>query len=124
MTNIDVAKQSFLAYANSDRPANEAVIAEDFVFTSPLDNRIGRETYFERCWPNHEAITDFKFVRLVEHGNEVIVTYEGTSQAGQVFRNTEVLTIRDSKITAVEVYFGWNVPHDAPQGGFLGGDES
>ena len=119
MSRIDTAKQSYLAFVNSDRAANEAVIADDFHFTSPLDNRIDRSTYFERCWPNHEGIEAFRFVRLIESGDEVIVTYEGKGAGGRVFRNTEVLTIRDGKIVDVEVYFGWNVPHDAPAGGFL-----
>lgn len=119
MSNIDVVKQSFLAFANSDRSANEAVIAADFAFTSPLDNRLSRSTYFERCWSNHEAIVNFKFIRLIEAGDEVVVTYEARSTSGKVFRNTEILTVHDAKITNVEVYFGWNVPHDAAEGGFL-----
>jgi ketosteroid isomerase-like protein len=119
MSNIDVAKRSFRAYADSDRAANEAVIAENFHFTSPLDNRIDRETYFKRCWPNNEGIADFTFVRLIESGDEVVVTYEGKMDGGRVFRNTEILTIRDDKIVEVEVYFGWNIPHDAPAGGFI-----
>jgi hypothetical protein len=27
----------------------------DFHFTSPLDNRLDRETYFRRCWPKHRG---------------------------------------------------------------------
>jgi hypothetical protein len=38
---------------------------------------------------------------------------------GRRFRNTEILTIRDQHIVDVEVYFGWSVPHKAPQGGFM-----
>jgi hypothetical protein len=30
-----------------------------------------------------------------------------------------VLTVRDGKIVEVEVYFGWNVPHPGPSGGFV-----
>lgn len=119
MSNIEIAKRSFLAFANSDRAANEAVIGEDFHFTSPYDNRIDRATYFERCWPNHQGITNFEFIRAVENGNEVIVTYQGTSVDGRVFRNTEILTIKDEKIVDVEVYFGWDLPHKAPDGGFI-----
>ena len=44
--------------------AFEALIAADFHFTSPLDNRIDRETYFERCWPNSKTIEGFDFLRL------------------------------------------------------------
>jgi hypothetical protein len=49
---IAVARPSYIAYANKDRAAIEALIADDFHFTSPLDNRLNRATYFERCWPN------------------------------------------------------------------------
>ena len=119
MSNSDVVRRSYQAYVSGDRAANEAVIGQDLHFTSPLDHRIDRDTYFERCWPNHEGITDFKFVRMVESGDEVIVTYEGTSRDGHVFRNTEILQVRDGQIIEVEVYFGWNVPHPAPPGDFL-----
>jgi hypothetical protein len=49
----------------------------------------------------------------------VFVTYEGQGEGGRLFRNTEVLTIRDGLIRGAEVYFGWNVPHEAPGGGFV-----
>jgi ketosteroid isomerase-like protein len=101
------------------RAAIEAVIADDFHFTSPLDNHIDRQTYFEHCWPNSETISDFKFVRLVQDGDQVFVTYEGATTSGRHFRNTEVLTIRSGRIVEAEVYFGWNIPHEAPAGGFL-----
>lgn len=119
MTNpTDIARRSYQAYVDKDREAIEAVIAEDFHFTSPLDNRIDRRTYFERCWPGSERISDFRFIRLVEDGEQVFVTYEGTWTSGRRFRNTEVLTVRDGKIVEAEVYFGWNIPHAAPEGGF------
>ncbi len=119
MRNTEIAKRCFLAYVQSDHASVETLIAEDFSFTSPLDNSLDRETYFERCWPNHQAICDFKFVRLIENGDEVIVTYEGKSTAGKFFRNTEVLTMCNGKIKTVEVYFGWDIPHKAPLGGFV-----
>jgi ketosteroid isomerase-like protein len=115
----EIAKNAFRAYLSDDRDALDALIAADFHFTSPYDNRIDRRTYFERCWPNHSAITSITFVRAFQHGNEVVVTYEGETRNGKVFRNTEVLTVRDGKIVEVEVYFGWNLPHDAAPGGFL-----
>jgi ketosteroid isomerase-like protein len=112
----EIARRSYQAYVNSDRPAIEALIADDFHFTSPLDNRIDRTTYFERCWPNNESIVGFDFVHIVSHGDRVFVTYEGRNKSGKRFRNSEILTIRDAKLIDVEVYFGWNVPHEAPVG--------
>lgn len=111
-----IARDSYRAYVETDRAAIEAMIGSGFHFTSPLDNRIDRESYFARCWPNSERITDFRLVRLIEDGEQVIVTYEGERDSGPRFRNTEVLTIRDGRIAEVEVYFGWNVPHEAPPG--------
>lgn len=102
-----------------DRAAIEALIAPDFHFTSPVDNYIDRATYLGRCWPNSERIAGFDVVRLASNGDEVFVTYEGRNTDGDRFRNTEVLTIRGSKIENVEVYFGWSLPHEAPIGGYV-----
>lgn len=114
-----IARGIFEAYVTGDRAHIDNALTEDFTFTSPLDNRIDRETYFRRCWPNHERISGFAFIRVVPAGDEVFVTYEGEAEAGRRFRNTEVLTLRDGKVSQAEVYFGWNIPHDAPEGGHL-----
>ena len=116
---IDLARRAYLAYVDKDRAAIERLIADDVHFTSPLDNRIDRRTYFERCWPNSEHISEFRFVHLVSQVDRVFVTYEGRNNEGQGFRNTEILRVRDGQIVDVEVYFGWSLPHEAPAGGFL-----
>lgn len=116
---IEVARAAYEAYVRKDRAAIEALVADDFHFTSPLDNRIDRATYFARCWPNSEWTAAFTLVRLIPAGDEVVVTYEGRTRDGRGFRNTEVLTVRDGKITEVEVYFGWSLPHEAREGGFV-----
>jgi ketosteroid isomerase-like protein len=113
---IEVAKSVFNAYVSKDRAAIEALIPDDFRFTSPLDNGIDRRAYFERCWPNSEHIAGFRFIHLAEAGDQVFVTYEGRSVRGKGFRNTEVLTIRDGKLVSAEVYFGWDVPHELAPG--------
>ena len=48
-------------------------------------------------------------MRLIEHGDEVVVTYEATRKDGSRFRNTEVLTFDGDKQVRAEVYFGWNL---------------
>jgi ketosteroid isomerase-like protein len=113
-----LVRASYEAYVRKDREALEALIDEDFHFSSPLDNRIDRATYFARCWPNSEGISGFQFIHLVQQGHIVFVTYEGTRQGGGRFRNTEVVTVRGERIVEVEVYFGWSIPHPAPAGGF------
>ena len=116
---VTIARACYEAYVTKDRAALEALLAEDFHFTSPLDNRLDRETYFARCWPNSETIEGFDFIHLVPAGDRVFVTYEGRGAKGRRFRNTEILMVRSGQITDVEVYFGWSIPHKAAPGGFI-----
>jgi hypothetical protein len=51
---VGIARAAYEAYVAKDRAAIEKLIAPDFHFTSPLDNRIDRATYFARCWPTSE----------------------------------------------------------------------
>jgi len=118
-SNVEIARAAYDAYVTKDRAALEAIIASDFHFTSPLDNRLDRETYFRRCWPNSKTIASFDYIHMVEDGERVFVTYDGRNTNGHRFRNTEILTIRDAQIVDVEVYFGWPIPHRAAQGGFV-----
>jgi SnoaL-like domain len=120
---VAIARAAYEAYVTKDRTAIERLIADDFHFTSPLDNRINRETYFARCWPNSAWIQDFAYINLVPDGDRVFVTYEGQSTKGNRFRNTEIFTLRNGQIVEVEVYFGWSVPHKAEPGGFLPDDD-
>ncbi|HEY4281588.1 MAG TPA: nuclear transport factor 2 family protein [Chthoniobacterales bacterium] len=116
---IAMARGAYEAYVAKDRAKIEKLIAQDFHFTSPLDNRIDRATYFARCWPTSETITSFDFINLVADHDQVFVTYEGHKTDGQGFRNTEIVTIRGDQIVQVEVYFGWSIPHQAKPGGLI-----
>jgi ketosteroid isomerase-like protein len=115
---ITVARACYDAYVRKDRAAIEALIADDFHFTSPLDTRLDRSAYFRRCWPNSQRISSFAYIHLVADGKLVFVTYEGSNVDGGRFRNTEVLTVRGQQIVEAEVYFGWSIPHKAPAGAF------
>jgi ketosteroid isomerase-like protein len=106
---VQVAQDSYDAYESGDRSVIEDLLTDDFTFYSPADVAIDRGTYFERCWPNSELIETFAFKRLIEAGDEVVVTYECTRTDGTRFRNTEVLAFTDDKIRRAEVYFGWDL---------------
>jgi ketosteroid isomerase-like protein len=107
---LQTVRDMYGAYVSGDRDIVEASLSEDFTFYSPPDPGIDRATYFERCWPNSELLAAFEFVRLIEAGDEVIVTYESTRTDGTRFRNTEVLTFDGAKVAKAEVYFGWDLP--------------
>ena len=106
---VQLARESYGAYVSGDRAVLERLLADDFTFFSPPDPGLDRAEYFERCWPNAELIAAFEFERLVEAGDEVIVTYNATRTNGSRFRNTEVLAFDGDKIYRAEVYFGWNL---------------
>ena len=110
MSRLDLARESYRAYETGDRSVLERLLSDEFEFFSPPDPGIGRTLYFERCWPNHETIGSIDFVRMVEAGDEVIVTYELTKTDGGRFRNTEVLTFDGERVVRAEVYFGWDLP--------------
>jgi hypothetical protein len=48
-------------------------------------------------------------VRLIESGDEMIVTYEATRLDGTRFRNTEVVCFDGEKMVKTEVYFGSDI---------------
>jgi ketosteroid isomerase-like protein len=106
---LQIAKDVYGAYESGDRRVVDNVLADDFTFFSPPDPGIDRATYFERCWPNSGDLERFEFIRLIEHGDEVIVTYEAARNDGTRFRNTEVLTFDGEHLTRAEVYFGWDL---------------
>lgn len=109
MNRPELARQAYHAYETGDRDLIESLIADDFSFHAPPDPQLDRAEYFERCWPNAHLIDSCEIVRLIEHGDEVVATYESTKRDGTRFRNTEVLRFEDDRIAEVEVYFGWDL---------------
>jgi ketosteroid isomerase-like protein len=105
----EIVKACFRAYETGDPGALHDHLAEDLLFFSPPDPGLDRAQYFERCWPNHGRTRAFEFVRLVEAGDEILVTYEATRADGTRFRNTEVFTFAGDRIRRIEVYFGWDL---------------
>ncbi len=118
MTALELATASLKAYVEKDRQALETLIADDFRFTSPIDNQIDRASYFRRCWPNSNSMTSATIVSAADLGDHAFIVYE-VEALGKRFRNCERYSSRDGQITSVEVYFGWDLPHPASVGGFI-----
>jgi ketosteroid isomerase-like protein len=114
--NVATARALYDAVESKDRRVAERLIADDFRFFSPRDNGLDRNKYFEICWPQAERFRDFKLTDAIADGERVFVTYEALLEDGDRFRNAEVLTVRNGRISAVEVYFGWNIPHPVADG--------
>src|SRR3954451_21557057 len=106
---LQLARAAYGAYESGDRQLIENLVADDLTFHSPTDPGIDRPQYFERCCPNAGTTEKFDYIRLIESGDEVIVTYELTKRDGHRLRNTEVLTFDGDKLAKAEVYFGWDL---------------
>lgn len=110
MDRLEIVRECYRAYETGDRDLIERHLAGDFTFFSPPDPGIDLARYFAVCWPNADLLEAFELVRLVEVGDEVLVTYESTKRDGGRFRNTEIHTFEGEKVVRVEVYFGWDLP--------------
>lgn len=106
---IQAVRDLYRAFTTGEREVPERLLADDFTFYAPPDPGIDRERYFERCWPAAGTFKDYVPVREVEHGDEVIVTYEATRADDTRFRNTEIFTFRGEQLVRTEVYFGWDL---------------
>jgi hypothetical protein len=106
---LQLTQDFYHAFSSGDRSFVEDLLTKDFTFSSPLDVRLDRDGFFERCWPGAGQNQPIQFVRLVESGDEVVVTYENTKPDGSKGRNTEVLTFSGDKVCRTEVYFGWDI---------------
>jgi hypothetical protein len=105
-----IVRDAYAAFAAGDRSFYEQRLSDEFLFSSPPDPQLDRDGYFERCWPGAGGAQRFDVVRLIESGDEVVVTYETDASGGGRGRNTEVVTFDDEdKIIRMEVYFGWNL---------------
>jgi ketosteroid isomerase-like protein len=112
----ELARALYAAFTEADRPAMEALLGDDFRFSSPQDDRIDRAAYFERCWPGAGKVRIRSIERLLAQGDEAFVRYVAEGGDGVRFQNVELVTARDGQVVNVEVYFGWNIPRK-PSGG-------
>ena len=102
----EIIRDLFAAYLADDRAAIEAAFADDFSFTSPLDDAIGKAAYFARCWRSSDWIAAHDIEHIAVHGDVAFATYRCTTTGGKSFRNTEVFTFAGMSIRAIAVYFG------------------
>jgi hypothetical protein len=109
----DLIRKSYACYPAKDRRTHESLVASDFRFTSPYDDRIDRSEYFRRCWPNSERIQSLEIEKLFVEGNEAFVRYRVQPTDGPAFRNAELVRTDGAQIKEVEVYFG-QLPKSAP----------
>ena len=104
--NQKMIKDYYAAYEKKDWNMLHSLLGDGFVFNSPNDDHIDLNTYKERCWPNSVNIKRFDIEKLVVDGDDAFVIYNGWTNDGRVFRNTEYFKFKDGKIKENACYFG------------------
>jgi ketosteroid isomerase-like protein len=107
MNAEEAVRAFYAAYHARDRARFEQLMADDFRFVSPYDDHLDRAAYFARCWAPGDRQRGFRIEETALAGTDgVYVTYKIDAGGGKSFRNTELLHVRDGKVTQVHVFFG------------------
>lgn len=96
----------YAAYIDGRKDIVAAMLTEDFTFSSPRDDHIDRDAYFDRCWPTPPPFERMEIEYLGLADDEAVVRYRAVRHDGGAFRNIETLRFRGDRLAAVEVYFG------------------
>jgi len=110
VSKIEIARAIFDSYLAQDRDTLDPLLADEFVFTSPQDDRIDKATFFERCFPTADRLVSQRTLHVAPTDtDDVFVMYEYELKTGERHRNVEVLTIRHDQVVETQVFFGGRI---------------
>jgi hypothetical protein len=102
-----VVRKYYAAWETKDWRPVDVLLADDFTFSSPLDDHISKSDFKARCWDTQIAYIDrFDLKQVIGTDNEAFVMYVCHTTNGRTFRNVEYFQLREDKVKAVECYFG------------------
>jgi ketosteroid isomerase-like protein len=103
----EVVRKYYAAWETKDWHSIDILLADDFTFSSPLDDHLIKSDFKAGCWDTQIAYIDrFDLKQVIGTGNEAFVMYVCHTTNGKTFRNVEYFQLRDDKVKAVECYFG------------------
>jgi hypothetical protein len=103
----DTIRKWYAAWETEDWRLLNSLAADDFTFSSPLDDRIGMVAYKTECWDTqHDLIERFDLLSVLGNEHKAFVLYVCHTKKGNTFRNIEYFQLRDDKVTSLECYFG------------------
>jgi len=104
--NQKLMRGYYEAYERKDWGQLSSILSPAFTFSSPNDNHIDLKTYQGRCWPNCQNTKKFDLEKIVMGDDDAFVTYNGWTNDGHIFRNTEYFKFKDGKIIENDCFFG------------------
>jgi ketosteroid isomerase-like protein len=103
----EIVGKYYAAWETKDWHPVDIMLANDFTFSSPLDDHISKSDFKAGCWDTQIAYIDrFDLKQVIGTDNEAFVMYVCHTTNGKTFRNVEYFRLRDNKVKAVECYFG------------------
>jgi ketosteroid isomerase-like protein len=106
--NETVVRKYFKSWETKDWGPFDAILADDFTFTSPNgDDHISKSAFKKRCWDTQiDFIKTFDIELLMAQNDDVLVKYLCHTKNGKSFRNIEYHRLANQKIASIECYFG------------------
>jgi ketosteroid isomerase-like protein len=106
--NEQTIRKWYAAWEQKDWHPVDALLADDFTFTSANDDdHINKSTFKTRCWQSQiDFIERFDLKRVIGNGDDAFVLYVCHTKNGKSFRNVEYLRLKDDKVESIECYFG------------------
>jgi ketosteroid isomerase-like protein len=102
-----VVRNYYAAWDKKDWHLLDSLLADDFTFSSPRDDRINKGAYKAGCWDTQIAYIDrFDLTQVMGTDSEAFVMYLCHTANGKTFHNVEFFKLGDDKVKAVECYFG------------------
>lgn len=106
-TNADVVRALFAAFTDQDAAAADSLLADEFVFTSPQDDRIDKATWLRVCFPTADHFVSRDMIAVMEmSATDVLAYYEYEVESGERYRNTEVISVLGGRVVETQVFFG------------------
>jgi hypothetical protein len=103
----ELIRKYYAAWERKEWNNLNALLAEDFTFSSPFDDHISKSAYKQGCWDTQsDFIKQFDLQQLSGSAGHAFVMYVCHTMNGKTFRNVEYFQLRDDKVKAVECYFG------------------
>jgi ketosteroid isomerase-like protein len=108
LANEEIVRKWYAAWGNKDLDTFNALLADDFTFTSAAgDDHISRSAFKTQCWDTQvDFIAGFELERIATGTDDAFVKYLCRTKNGKSLRNVEYLRIRNGKLESIECYFG------------------
>ena len=93
--NEATVRKYYAAWEKKDWHPLDILLADDFTFTSPVDDHISKSAFKTGCWDTQIAFIErFDLKRVIGSGNEAFVMYVCHTTNGKTFRNVEYLRLQ------------------------------